>query len=1149
VSLDGLHDVGESVPGRDEALSDSAASSGSKSESISRAVPASARLADPALGALGRFQLQSVLGQGGFGRVYRAYDPQLDRLIALKVPVFGSDDDSRAKRFRAEARSAAQLRHPNIVPTFDSGQIGEQVYIAAQFVRGKTLSALIKEDAIDARKGVGWTIAIARALAYAHGIGIVHRDVKPHNVMIDERGEPQLMDFGLAKRVDEDSEMTTEGAILGTPAYMAPEQARGDLSRIGPASDQYAVGAVLYELLCGRKPFEGAPHAVIAQVLQRDPPALRTVRASVPADLEAICQKAMQKAPEHRYSSCDELADDLGRWLNGEPTQARPVTAVERARRWMRRNPKYAVSLGAAAAGLMLAAGLGVSLAVYQSSAAARIRQEQDRTLDALQQAEQEKSRAEAQSTKLRATVARSSFQSGLRDFDQGDDTAGFTNLIRAMALIEPDSPLFRSYRRVLLDRCIRGGSLLLPALRDEKTIAAVRFSPDGSRCITASAYGSVVCWDTATGTALHPAIRVPGKFLDVKVTADGSRVATLDAEGGARVWETATGKPASEWMRPARGPSAFEFSGDGKRLAIAGWDNVVRLYDVETAQPVGAVMPHDATIRHLAFSADGGRLAAGDDRAVRIWDGATGEAIGQAIKPAAPVFGLVITGDGSRVVTAGRDFRMQVWNADTGEAVGQAMSHGSNITHLTLDSSSRRLASTSYDSSARLWDMSTQQPIGQPMRHQAYVLMAAFNPDGSRLITCGMDNVAHVWNTENASPAGGMAQHHSPIQSVAMSGDGRLLTGGRDSAARLWQFENNYPLSVPFQRKEPILISTCSPDGTLAVIGADSGFFVGKRGAASGKFDWTRLKESPQGRAAAIRPDKAQIAVAGYSGQIQVWDVGTLQVVKSFGQKDWIYSLDFSPDGRRLASACKNSLARVWDLETGQPVGEPMRHEGAIRSIAFSPDGRQVATASHDMTARLWNAETLQPTGVVVSHEDELTSVEFSEDGRFIATGCNDNTARVWEVSTGKPVGLPLRHGAGVVCVAFHPDGQTLATGCADGFARQWDFASGAEVGRPFYSARTAMSVSFIDEGRQLLMSSMDGNVRLLDTRSIDIRTLSERQIADAIRIWSGFTWDEEGNAHALDAAAVTELRRDVGDGDALFAFQSEIWRTRGKH
>ncbi|MCA9097153.1 MAG: serine/threonine protein kinase, partial [Planctomycetaceae bacterium] len=272
----------------------------------------------------GRFQIRSLLGEGAYGTVYRAFDPVLDREVALKIPKFSGDLERRQERFLREAKAAARLRHPNIVGVYESGKIGDSSYIAAEYVDGRTLSILIEEGLPTFDETARICTALAEGLAYAHDHGVVHRDIKPGNVLMDSEGQPQIADFGLAKRLDEDATMTTEGGILGTPAYMPPEQARGQLEKIGPASDQYSLGVILYEMLTGKRPFDGPPHQIIARVAGNDPPpALRSLRSSVPRDLEAICLRCLEKDPARRYRDVRALAEDLQRWRDGRPVRVR----------------------------------------------------------------------------------------------------------------------------------------------------------------------------------------------------------------------------------------------------------------------------------------------------------------------------------------------------------------------------------------------------------------------------------------------------------------------------------------------------------------------------------------------------------------------------------------------------------------------------------------------------------------------------------------------------------------------------------------------------------------------------------------------------------------------------------------------------------
>ncbi len=292
---------------------------------------------------LGRFVIRERIGAGAFGTVYRAYDPVLDREVALKVPQAGTLGSPRAvERFMREAKAAARLRHPHIVPIYDAGQDGDFHYIASAFIAGRTLQEAIADGGLDLRQSAQVVREMAEALAYAHGLGIVHRDVKPANAMLDGEGRAHVMDFGLAHRLDSAENITLDGVILGTPAYMAPEQAAGKVGAPLPASDQYSLGVVLHELLCGETPFSGPQQVILFNAQYVEPQKPRQRNPKVPLDLETICLKAMAKRPEDRYASCRDLADDLRRWQEGEPIPARRSGPVERATRWARRNAAVA---------------------------------------------------------------------------------------------------------------------------------------------------------------------------------------------------------------------------------------------------------------------------------------------------------------------------------------------------------------------------------------------------------------------------------------------------------------------------------------------------------------------------------------------------------------------------------------------------------------------------------------------------------------------------------------------------------------------------------------------------------------------------------------------------------------------------------------
>ena len=624
---------------------------------------------------VGRFVVRKKLGAGAFGTVYRAFDPQLQRHVALKVPNAGVlDSPQRIERFLREARAAANLAHPHIVSVYDAGKDGDRYYIASAFIEGQSLADTIPDGGTDFRRAATLARELAEALGYAHGRGIVHRDVKPANCLVDEKDELHLADFGLAAKSDDSSEakLTNDGAILGTPSYMAPEQAAGQQGEAKSASDQYAVGVVLYELLTGRTPFSGPPAVVIYNVLNTDPERPSAVRRRIPRDLETICVKAMAKRPHDRYPDCQSLADDLRRWLDDEPIAARRLSRTERAVRWVRKNPA-AAGAGGLTGALALTVIAALTLwALYRqaerermSAVAARAAAVDARNHLAGEQAIAEGARREAETARDNAITARLAAETARGQLADAKERLAEVEYGRTMqvayeawrdgklptaiALIRPVELKFRGWEWQYLNRLCDVELFTCEGHTD--WVTAVGFSSDGSKIMSASKTGTAKLWDLATGTE---SVTLNGQMGDITVSfsLDGKRIVTGSENGTARVKNTDDGLTISTLEGHTGGIVATAFSPDGVRIVTGSRDGTARVWDATTGDQIHVLKGHNNWVYAASFSPDGKRIVTGSaDRTARVWDAATGNPTLVLVGHNSWVYAAAFSPDGRRIV------------------------------------------------------------------------------------------------------------------------------------------------------------------------------------------------------------------------------------------------------------------------------------------------------------------------------------------------------------------------------------------------------------------------------------------------------------------------------------------------------------------
>jgi len=704
----------------------------------------------PALGRihyLGDYELIEEIARGGMGVVYKARQVSLNRTVAVKLMLFGEfASEEFVRRFRAEAEAVASLQHPNIVAIHEIGEHEGQHYFSMDYVAGQNLAERARDNPLPPEVSADYLQTIAEAVHYAHERGILHRDLKPSNVLIDDLDRPRITDFGLAKRLRQDANLTTTGQVLGSPNFMPPEQASPDRGPVGPASDVYSLGAILYHLLTGRPPFlAGSAEETLNRLLHTEPVAPRLLNPAVPRDLETICLKCLEKEPHRRYTKAQALAEDVGRWRRHEPIHARPSTQWDRIVKWAARRP----ALATMAAALALSVGLGVSAVLWSWRGAVVARREASRLAGA-------ERRAHELADESAALVQ---VQMADQLFSVGDPSKAWAYLARALR----QAPGNETVAGQVFERLARRSPIIpiSKAFRHEVAICFAQFGPYGQqRVVTASWDGSARVWETATGRPVTPPLKHAGPVRSARFSPDGLLVATASDDGTARIWDSVSGQPVTPPLEHPQGVRYVHFSPEGERVltGTVAWDgSFVRLWDARTGQPLTAPIPNESCLLFSPFSPDGRRFvtASGANSAV-IRDASTGNPMVGPLRHEAGIRAVEFSPDGTRVVTASGDGTARLWDAATGQPLAQPLNTFRSVLQARFSPDCRQIVTLCNDSTLQIWDGETGRALSGPIGHQeppppaagAHVESIAvpldhladhssvqFSPDGERLL------------------------------------------------------------------------------------------------------------------------------------------------------------------------------------------------------------------------------------------------------------------------------------------------------------------------------------------------------------------------------------------------------------------------------
>jgi eukaryotic-like serine/threonine-protein kinase len=1016
----------------------------------------------------GDYELIEEVARGGMGVVFRARQLSLNRIVALKFIHPGRLNSPEAvRRFEIEGEAAASLDHPNIVPIFEVGEHQGQPYFSMALMAGGTLAdrlASKKSRNKDERgapllaatllyppsAAANFLVTIARAVQHAHERGILHRDLKPGNIVFDLQDQPHLTDFGLAKVLAAESHLTLTADVLGSPHYMAPEQAEGKRKPLTTATDLYSLGCILYELLVGQPPFQGqTPLEILQQVREQEPKPLRGFNPAVDRDLETICLKCLEKDPAHRYPNASELADELDRFLGNKPISARPPSQIYRFRKLVRRNKL--VSIAAVALAVALLAGTVVS--TWEAVLARRAQLETRRQLYVSDMIVAEKALREGNLRRadelLKSYIPKSGAREDLRGFEyyflleqcQGEQLFAFPAEENAVFSVtySPDGKILATascYRALrdfsghlkLFDLGTRREIATL-ALPSPDGIRSVAFSPDGKLLACGSAGSVVGLWDAKTYRLLHSFYAEQAAAVNVVFSPNGRLLAAAlfatsraGVPGRIKIWDTQTRQLVHDFKTRIPRPEALAFSPDGRWLAYVdlvpeerqGFEgmylqvwrgnsqdqsvtvNSLHLWDLETQRATTNRVSFGGGISSIQFSPDSKTLAFGAASGrVGLWNLEQQQAVDVGNHEDA-VLSVTFSGDG-RLASSSADGTIRLWGLPGQKEARVFKGHRDRVKQVVFSPDGTQLASASFDQTARLWSVAATE--NNVLRgHVKAVTAVDFHPEGQWLATASLDSTVRIWDAHSRQVHHTLADLTNAVLSLAFSPDGRYLATG-DAARNIgvwhatdWGLMTNL---TAYSESNNVSGLQFSSNAKLLFV-AESGFAsVWEVGS------WRRaaplVANSQRSSVVAASPDGALLAVG--SDSIQLYEVGTWRRRKWLSPGANVSTMIFSPDSQILITGGSDSKVRLWDIasESEQPRETLGGQVGGIAALAISPNGRTLAVSDSRGAIKLWNLAARKELFTLVGHETTVLSLVFSRDGRTLASGGSDGSVRLW--------------------------------------------------------------------------------------------------------------------------------------------------------
>lgn len=936
----------------------------------------------------GDYELLEEIARGGMGIVFKARQRSLNRIVAVKTIQAGQlASEEEVKRFHTEAEAAANLDHPGIVPIYEVGQYQGQHFFSMGFVEGMSLAARVSEGPLRPHKAAELLTQIVEAVAYAHEQGVIHRDLKPANILLDQHGRPRVTDFGLAKMVEADIGLTETGQVMGTPSYMPPEQASGDTAEIGALSDVYSLGAILYCLLTGRPPFQGStPIDTTRLVLQQDPVSPRQLNTAVDRDLETICLKCLEKEAVRRYSSAQELADDLHRFLTRKPIHALPVSHWARLWRWCKRQPVVAALV--AAVFTSLAAGLVVSIYFAFESEGRRIQSDQ-RLVEV------------ERFTRLSTRLVLDRYQ---ELNESGASGAALVFLSRGLQMSLPKDDSLQNAIRCQITRLAQEIHPLTRVITTDGPVSFAAWGPDGQWIVTAASQSHAPqFWNATSGTRIGamttsltrnavpvgPVTAPQPSFRHVMFPAPAHLVLVSAANKGF-LWDTRTRLPyqwgsnagslgyrIASWIQTHHA-DILAVSPNSKFLLTAR-SNELQLWDVSTLQPSGDPVALDGieTPRVVALNTKG---------EIAIGTGENGVCLYNPLKDGASPF--------------------------------QQLESRAKITAIAFSPNNETLCTGSEDGLVKLWDLSTGYMIGRAISHASAVNVVGFSTDANFVLTGGSDGALKIW------------RFRVPIDHVS---------------GRVDQSEDRRGGEPQTEAGESASIIAFSPDGQGLVMGSDSGH-LSLWNVATQEVVYRVSAHEGSITAIAFSPDGSAVASGSLDRTVRMWDTrGLAAMGKPLRHARGIGSVFFDGDGKTLVSQELRYRPRLWDVETGREREVPTALHA---SKLFETNGElALALTWGTKTCELFHLRTGISRSEGISL-DSLDRVAFSSDGTSIVAGGSNRAVQLVHLMNGTPNSHVRGHDSEITCLGVSPDGRSALAVTDAARATLWEFGTGHRIG-----------------------------------------------------------------------------------------------------